>query len=193
MIAMFADIPKLANHFHLPAQHGSDNILNAMGRGYTADEYRKTIAEIRALRPTISISSDFIVGFPGETDEDFETLMQFIHDIKFDYSFSFIYSKRPGTPAAKLKDNVSLSTKKKRLKILQDTLKHYGHETSKNMVGTTQKILFTDVSKHDKNKIKGQTENNRYVHVEAPKSLIGNFADVIITEALPKSLRAELL
>lgn len=192
LIQAFAEVPKLANHLHLPIQSGSDRILSAMKRNYTALEYKSKIRKLRAVRPDISLSSDFIIGFPGERDEDFMATLQLINDIGFDHSFSFIYSKRPGTPAANFPDDVTLDTKKQRLAILQARITQQALQISQKMVGTTQSVLVTGPSKKDPEKLSGRTENNRVVNFSGPKDLIGDLATVKITEALPNSLRGTL-
>ncbi len=193
LIQAYGNINKLANHLHLPVQSGSDRILAAMKRGYTSLEYKTKIRRLRKLRPDISVSSDFIIGFPGETDADFEDTMQLIYDIGFDYSFSFIYSARPGTPAAQLPDNVSLDTKKKRLAILQQRLLVSGRAISEKMIGTTQTILVTGASLKDPKQFSGRTENNRVVNFAGDASMIGQLLPINITEALPNSLRGEIV
>lgn len=193
LIQAYANVPQLANHLHLPVQSGSDRILAAMKRGYTAIEYKSKIRRLRKVRPDISISSDFIIGFPGETEADFEDTMNLIHDIGFDNSFSFIYSPRPGTPAAQLPDDVTMETKKERLAILQKRILLNTQRISEAMVGTTQQILVTGTSKKDPQQISGRTENNRVVNFNGPQSLIGNLVSIKITEALPNSLRGDLI
>jgi tRNA-2-methylthio-N6-dimethylallyladenosine synthase len=190
LIQAYAELPQLVNHLHLPVQSGSDRILAAMKRDYTVLEYKSKIRKLRKLRPDISISSDFIVGFPGETDQDFEDTMNLIHDINFDHSFSFIYSKRPGTPAATLPDDISMETKKQRLDILQARIKLQAGRISESMVGTTQRILITGVSRKDPKQLQGRTENNRIVIFNGSQDLISELIDVKITEALPNCLRA---
>ena len=192
LIQAYAEIPQLADHLHLPVQSGSDRILRLMKRGYTAQLFRDKIAALREVRPNISLSSDFIVGFPGETAEDFEQTMNLIHEINFDHSFSFIYSARPGTPAAYMQDNVELDTKKQRLQILQDRIKLQAHRISQSMVGSKQNILVTGISKKDPRQLAGRTENNRVVNFTGESSLIGKFAEVIITAAKPNCLMANL-
>jgi tRNA-2-methylthio-N6-dimethylallyladenosine synthase len=192
LIQAYANVPKLANHLHLPVQSGSDRILAAMKRGYTALEYKSKIRRLRKVRPDISISSDFIIGFPGETERDFEDTMNLIHDIGFDNSYSFIYSPRPGTPAAALADNVSADVKKQRLNILQTRILQNTQDISARMIGTTQNILVTRPSRKDPAKLSGRTENNRVVNFAGGKDLIGQIVGVKITEALPNSLRGEL-
>jgi tRNA-2-methylthio-N6-dimethylallyladenosine synthase len=194
LINVYADVPELVSHLHLPVQSGSDRILAAMKRGHVAAEYREKIAKLRAIRPDISISSDFIIGFPGETEADFEDTMQLIGDIGFDTSFSFIYSARPGTPAAELADDTPEATKKQRLQILQNRILQHAQLISRRMVGNTERVLITGVSKKDPGQLQGRTENNRVVNFTcADQTRIGGFAEVKILEALPNSLRGELL
>ena len=193
LIQAYAEVPKLANYLHLPVQHGSDRILSAMKRGHTALEYKSKIRKLRQARPDISLSSDFIVGFPGETDTDFEALMNLIADVGFDQSFSFIYSPRPGTPAAGLTDDTPMETKKQRLQLLQGRINQQALEISRGMVGTTQKILVEKLSKKDAQQMSGRTENMRWVNFDGDRSLVGQFVDVVITEALPNSLRGRLI
>jgi len=194
LIQAYAEVPKLANHLHLPVQSGSDRILAAMKRNYTALEYKSKIRKLRKVRPDISISSDFIIGFPGETDQDFEATMNLIQEINFDTSFSFIYSRRPGTPAAELPDDVSVETKKHRLSILQTRLLQQANNISASMIGTTQNILVDGISKKDSNELSGRTENNRVVNFACDnKDLIGRLVNVKITETRPNSLRGELM
>ncbi|MGI9225572.1 MAG: tRNA (N6-isopentenyl adenosine(37)-C2)-methylthiotransferase MiaB [Woeseiaceae bacterium] len=189
LVQAYAEVPKLANYLHLPVQHGSDRILSAMKRGHTALEYKQKIRKLREARPDISLSSDFIVGFPGETDKDFEATMKLIADVGFDQSFSFIYSARPGTPAASLPDDTPLTVKKERLQILQTRINQQAFEISQAMVGTTQRVLVEKTSKKSATQVAGRTENNRWVNFDADPSVIGQFVDVTITEALPNSLR----
>jgi tRNA-2-methylthio-N6-dimethylallyladenosine synthase len=189
LVQAYAEVPKLANYLHLPVQHGSDRILSQMKRGHTALEYKQKIRRLREVRPDISLSSDFIVGFPGETDRDFEATMNLIADVGFDQSFSFIYSARPGTPAANLPDNTPLAAKKERLAILQARINQQARAISEAMVGTTQRVLVEKVSKKSASQVTGRTENNRWVNFDGDPSLIGEFVDVVITEALPNSLR----
>ena len=190
LIDAYAQIPQLVDHLHLPVQSGSDRILAAMKRGHTAVEYKSKIRRLRAIRPNISISSDFIIGFPGETEDDFAATMKLIETIGFDSSFSFIFSARPGTPAAELPDNTDEDTKKQRLQILQARILQQAAEISRRMVGTTQRILVTGLSKKDPGQLQGRTENNRAVNFSATDlSLIGRFVDVEIVDALPNSLR----
>ena len=192
LIEAYRDVPKLANYLHLPVQAGSDRILAAMKRGYTAIEFKQKIRKLRAVRPDISISSDFIVGFPGETEADFEKTMKLIEDVGFDQSFSFIYSRRPGTPAADLPDDVSDAEKHARLSRLQAHINTHSFELSKAMVGSTQRVLVTGTSRKDDSELTGKTENMRQVNFAGPARLIGQFVDVVITEALPNSLRGRV-
>lgn len=194
LINVYAEVPELVSHLHLPVQSGSDHILMQMKRGHTALEYKSKIRKLRKIRPEISLSSDFIIGFPGESQFDFEQTMKLIEEVGFDHSFSFIYSARPGTPASDLPDDTSEEEKKKRLKILQDRILQNAHQISRRMVGTTQTILVTDLSKKDPGQLQGRTENNRVVNFRSDDhSLIGKFVDVNIYEALPNSLRGELI
>lgn len=193
LIQAYADNPKLVNHLHLPVQSGSDRILAAMKRGYTALEYRSKIRKLRQVRPGISISSDFIIGFPGETEADFQETLKLIDDIGFDNSFSFIYSPRPGTPAAQLPDDVPMATKKERLNLLQFRLLQHARRISDGMVGSIQPILITGVAAKNPAQLTGRTENNRIVNVLADKALIGQMVNVRITEAQSISLLAELV
>ena len=193
LVTAYAEVPELASYLHLPVQHGSDRILAAMKRGHTVIEYKQKIRRLREARPGISLSSDFIVGFPGETDADFEKLMALVGDVGFDQSFSFIYSARPGTPAASLADDTPLATKKKRLSILQDRINQQAQAISRAMVGTTQRVLVERLSKKDSNQVAGRTENMRWVNFDGDPSLFGRFVDVTITEALPNSLRGRIL
>jgi tRNA-2-methylthio-N6-dimethylallyladenosine synthase len=192
LIEAYADVPELASYLHLPVQHGADRILARMKRGHTALEYKQKIRKLRAVRPGISISSDFIVGFPGETDADFEATMQLIADVGFDQSFSFIYSPRPGTPAAGYADDTDAETKKRRLQILQARISQQAMSISRSMVGTTQRVLVEKASKKNPRQMTGRTENMRWVNFDADVSLAGQFVDVVITEALPNSLRGRL-
>ncbi|WP_136066710.1 tRNA (N6-isopentenyl adenosine(37)-C2)-methylthiotransferase MiaB [Modicisalibacter radicis] len=195
LIEAYGEIPELVSHLHLPVQAGSDRILAAMKRGHGVEEYVAKLERIRALRPDISFSSDFIIGFPGETEADFEATMDLIHRIGFDVSFSFVYSARPGTPAAALEDDTPESVKKQRLAILQERINQNAMQISRRMVGSTQRILVTGFSPRDPGKLSGRTENNRVVNFSAddPTAMIGTFVDVEITEALPNSLRATLV
>lgn len=194
LIQAYAEIPELVDHLHLPVQAGSDRILAAMKRGHTALEYKSKIRALRKIRPNISLSSDFIIGFPGETEADFAATMKLIEDIGFDSSFSFIYSARPGTPAADLVDDTDEATKKSRLHVLQGRINQMAQEISRRMVGSTQRILVTGVSRKDPGQLQGRTENNRVVNFSAADhALIGKFVDVEIGEALPNSLRGTLI
>jgi len=192
LIEAYRDVPKLANYLHLPVQAGSDRILSAMKRGYTALEFKQKIRKLRAVRPDISVSSDFIVGFPGESDADFEKTMKLIEDVGFDQSFSFIYSRRPGTPAADLEDNVSSEEKHARLSRLQAHINAHARSISDGMVGSVQTVLVEGPSKKNPNELTGKTENMRSVNFAGHARLIGQFVDVVITEAMSNSLRARV-
>ena len=192
LIQAYAEVPKLASYLHLPVQHGADRILAAMKRGHTILEYKQKIRKLRAARPDLSLSSDFIIGFPGETNRDFEALMNLIAEMGFDQSFSFIYSARPGTPAASLADDTPMELKKKRLQLLQARINQQAMDISRAMVGTTQSVLVEKLSRKSANQVSGRTENNRWVNFDANASSIGQFVDVVITEALPNSLRGRL-
>ena len=193
LVQAYADIPALVDHLHLPVQSGSDRILEAMTRGHTADDYRERIKKLRAVRPNISLSSDFIVGFPGETQREFDDTMALIDEIGFDTSFSFIYSARPGTPAAGLVDEVPEATKKAWLQTLQARIREQADAISRSMVGTTQRVLVMSEARKGDGQLAARTENNRVVNFDGPLTLIGRFADVQITEALPNSLRGQRL
>ena len=194
LIQAHAEIPELVKFVHLPVQSGSDRVLAAMKRNHTALEYKSRIRKLKAAVPEMCISSDFIVGFPGETDKDFEQTMKLIEEVGFDFSFSFVYSARPGTPAADLADDTSEEVKKQRLQILQQRINQQGFEISRRMVGSTQRILVTDYSKKDPGMLQGRTENNRIVNFRCDNpQLIGQFATVHIDDALPHSLRGTLL
>ncbi|WP_263144198.1 tRNA (N6-isopentenyl adenosine(37)-C2)-methylthiotransferase MiaB [Pseudomonas sp. RIT-PI-AD] len=194
LIAAHAEVPELVKFVHLPVQAGSDRILAAMKRNHTALEYKSRIRKLRAAVPDICISSDFIVGFPGETEKDFEQTMKLVEDVGFDFSYSFVYSARPGTPAADLPDEMSDEQKKQRLQILQARIHQQGFEISRRMVGSTQRILVSDFSKKDPGMLQGRTENNRIVNFHsANPRLIGQFVDVHIDAALPHSLRGTLI
>ncbi len=193
LIDVYAEVPQLVNHLHLPVQSGSDRILAAMKRGHTVLEYKSRIRRLRRIRPDISISSDFIVGFPGETEKDFEDTMKLVQEIGFDSSFSFIYSARPGTPAADLTDDTPEAVKKQRLQILQARIEQQALSISRKMVGTTERLLVTGISRKDPEQLQGRTENNRVVNFSChDRLLIGQFVSVSITEALPHSLRGRL-
>jgi len=192
LIQAYAEVPQLANFLHLPVQNGSDCILARMKRGHTTIEYKHKIRKLREARPDISISSDFIVGFPGETDADFEATMNLIAEIGFDQSFSFIYSPRPGTPAANFTDDTPMEIKKKRLQILQARINQQAMEISTVMIGTTQSVLVERPSKKNPAQFAGRTENMRWVNFDGDASCMGQFVDLVITEALPNSLRGRL-
>lgn len=193
LIDSYAKLPKVVNHLHLPVQSGSDRVLAAMKRGYSAIEYKSIIRKIRALRPNISISSDFIIGFPGETDADFEATMKLIEEVNFDESFSFIYSPRPGTPAADLPDDTPQEIKLKRLHRLQEKIAQQATTISHSMVGSIQRILVEGNSKKSTDELCGRTENNRVVNFVGDLAQIGQFIDIKITDALSHSLRGEIL
>ena len=196
LIEAYAKIPKLVSHLHLPVQHGSDRILMAMKRGYTAMEYKSTIRKLRAIRPDLSLSSDFIVGFPGETEDDHAKTLKLIEDIGYDASFSFVFSPRPGTPAANLADDTPQDLKLKRLQQLQALLEQNVRRISDSRVGTVQRILVEGPSRKDPTELMGRTECNRIVNFDGgPNSarLVGQMIDVKITQALPHSLRGEVL
>ncbi|KPQ03719.1 MAG: tRNA-2-methylthio-N6-dimethylallyladenosine synthase MiaB [Idiomarinaceae bacterium HL-53] len=193
IIAAYETIPELVSHLHLPVQSGSDRILTLMKRGHTALEYKSQIRKLKKVRPNIALSSDFIIGFPGESDDDFQKTMDLIQAIDFDISFSFIYSARPGTPAADLPDDVSDETKKQRLQILQQRINQQAQRHARAMLHTEQRILVIGPSKKNPMELSGRTENNRVVNFEGRPDMIGKFVDVMITEALPNSLRGELI
>jgi tRNA-2-methylthio-N6-dimethylallyladenosine synthase len=192
LIEAHGTIPQLAPHVHLPVQSGSDRVLAAMKRGYTALEYKSIVRRLRAARPDIAISSDFIVGFPGETDADFEATMRLVEDVGFDASFSFLYSRRPGTPAADLPDDTPRAVKLARLRRLQARIEEQARAISRAMIGTRQRVLVEGPSRRHAAEICGRTANNRIVNFPGPRSLAGRFAEVIVTAALPHSLRGEL-
>ncbi|MBU0500140.1 MAG: tRNA (N6-isopentenyl adenosine(37)-C2)-methylthiotransferase MiaB [Gammaproteobacteria bacterium] len=201
LIEVYREVPELVSHLHLPVQSGSDRILMQMKRGHSAYDYKAKIRRLREIRPDISLSSDFIVGFPGETEQDFGYTMQLIEEIGFDHSFSFIYSRRPGTPAAEYPDDVPLEAKQQRLQRLQQAINGNAQRISRQMVGTVQRVLVDRFARRDSNQLSGRTENNRVVNFDGPfgfaqggnASLIGQFVDVRITDALPNSLRGELV
>jgi tRNA-2-methylthio-N6-dimethylallyladenosine synthase len=193
LIQAYADVPELVNHLHLPVQSGSDRILALMKRGHMVAEYKSKIRKLREIRPNISMSSDFIIGFPGETDKDFEDTMQLIEAIGFDNSFSFIYSQRPGTPASSLPDDVPMDVKKARLQRLQKRITEMATGISESMVGTIQRVLVERTSRKDENELAGRTENNRVVNFEGNARIIGRFVDVEITQALPNSLKGRIV
>jgi tRNA-2-methylthio-N6-dimethylallyladenosine synthase len=192
LIEAYAEVPELVSYLHLPVQSGSDRILALMKRGHTAIEYKDKITRLRRARPGTCISSDFIVGFPGETEADFEATMRLIEEIGFDQSYSFIYSARPGTPAAGYEDRVPAAVKQERLARLQHRVNQQAQQISRQMVGTVHRVLVTGPSRKDPSQLGGRTENNRVVNFSGPSELIGDFADLLITEALPNSLRGEL-
>jgi tRNA-2-methylthio-N6-dimethylallyladenosine synthase len=193
LIAAYERLPKLVSHLHLPVQHGSDRILMAMKRGYTAMEYKSTVRKLRAIRPDMSISSDFIVGFPGETEDDFSRMMKLIEDVGFDNSFSFIFSPRPGTPAANLHDDTPHEVKLRRLQALQVAIETNLKQISASRIGTVQRILVEGPSKRDADELMGRTECNRVVNFTAPQRLTGQMVDVTITEARHYSLRGTVV
>ncbi|MBP8215682.1 MAG: TRAM domain-containing protein, partial [Propionivibrio sp.] len=192
LIDVYAKVPKLVSHLHLPVQSGSDRVLAAMKRGYTAIEYKSLVRKLRAARPDLSLSSDFIVGFPGETAEDFEKTMKLIDDVGFDASFSFLYSPRPGTPAAELHDDTPHEVQIERLMRLQQRIEELAQVVSKSMVGTVQRVLVEGLSKKDENELAGRTDNNRIVNFVGNPRLVHSFVDLHITAALPHSLRGEM-
>ena len=192
LIDAYRDVPQLANYLHLPVQAGSDRVLAAMKRGYTALEFKQKIRKLRAVRPDISISSDFIIGFPGETDADFDKTMKLIEDVGFDQSFSFIYSRRPGTPAADLEDSTTDAEKHARLSRLQAAINAHSKRISESMVGSVQTVLVERTSKRDSNELTGRTQNMRFVNFPGYPRLIGQFVDVMITEAMSNSLRGRV-
>ncbi len=192
LIDAHARIPQLVSHVHLPVQHGSDRVLAAMKRGYTALQFKQIVRKLRAARPGISIGSDFIVGFPGETEADFEQLMKLVEDVRFDASFSFVFSARPGTPAAALQDDTPQELKLQRLQRLQARLEVFAREISEAMVGTTQRVLVEGPSRRNPEELQGRTENNRMVHFVGSKDLVGRMVDMRIATAYPHSLRGEL-
>ena len=194
LVQAYAAVPQLVDHLHLPVQSGSDRVLAAMKRGHTVLEYKSKIRALRSVRPGISLSSDFIVGFPGETDADFAATLALVEEVGFDTSFSFIYSKRPGTPAASLPDPIPMAVKQRRLAILQEQLRRQAAAIAEAMVGQHHRVLVTGPARKNPNELQGRTENNRIVNFPAPnpETLVGQFAKVQITEALPNSLRGEL-
>jgi len=193
LVDVYAKVPQLVNHLHLPVQHGSDRILMAMKRGYTAMEYKSTIRKLRAVRPGISLSSDFIVGFPGENEDDFAKMMKLIDDVGFDSSFSFVFSPRPGTPAAALHDDTPQTVKLKRLQHLQGVIEDNAKRISASLVGRVQRILVEGPSRKDPAELMGRTECNRIVNFKGTPRLVGQMVDVTITEAYPHSLRGEVV
>jgi tRNA-2-methylthio-N6-dimethylallyladenosine synthase len=193
LIEAYANVPKLNNLLHLPVQSGSDRILAAMKRGHTVLEYKQKLRKLRAVRPDISITTDIIVGFPGETEEDFTATMNLIADAGFDQSFSFLYSRRPGTPAAALPDEVPAEVKQRRLELIQQRFNTQSRAISERMVGSRQRVLIERPAKRDRNELAGRTDNNRWVNFQGPAHLINQFADVVITEARPNSLRGRIV
>jgi tRNA-2-methylthio-N6-dimethylallyladenosine synthase len=193
LIAAYEKIPKLVSHLHLPVQHGSDRILMAMKRGYTAMEYKSTVRKLRAIRPDMAMSSDFIVGFPGETEDDFDKMMRLIDDIGFDNSFSFIFSPRPGTPAANLHDDTPHEVKLRRLQHLQGVINDSIRRISESRLGTVQRLLVEGRSKRDESELMGRTECNRVVNFVGNAALIGQLVEVKISETRPYTLRGELV
>jgi tRNA-2-methylthio-N6-dimethylallyladenosine synthase len=193
LIDVYRRVPKLVSHLHLPVQAGSDRILAAMKRGYTVLEYKSLVRKLRAARPDISLSTDFIVGFPGETEEDFERTMKLIDEVGFDASFSFIFSPRPGTPAADMADETPAAIKSARLARLQKRIEELAFQVSQAMVGTVQRVLVEGHAKKDASELAARTDNNRVVNFPGPARLVGHFTDVRITAALPHSLRGEVV
>jgi tRNA-2-methylthio-N6-dimethylallyladenosine synthase len=192
LIEAFASVGKLADHLHLPVQSGSDRVLALMKRGYTTLEFKEKVRKLRAARPDIAISSDFIVGFPGESERDFAATLALARDVGFDQSFSFLYSRRPGTPAASLPDDIEPAVKQERLARLQAQLETQARAISLSMVGTRQRVLIERAAKKNARELAGRTANNRWVNFAGPAALIGRFVDVIVTEARPHSLRGRL-
>ena len=193
LVQVYTEVPQLVGHLHLPVQSGSDRVLAMMKRNHTVLEYKSTIGNLRKARPGISISSDFIIGFPGETEADFEQTMALVESIGFDHSFSFIYSPRPGTPAASLPDDVPLEIKKQRLSRLQARIAEMSKAISQSMIGTVQRVLVEKPSRKRPEQLSGRTENNRVVNFDASHEVLGQFVNVRITEALPNSLRGEIV
>jgi tRNA-2-methylthio-N6-dimethylallyladenosine synthase len=196
LIEAYANVPQLNNYLHLPVQSGSDRILAAMKRGHTVLEYKQKLRKLRAVRPDICISTDLIVGFPGETEQDFMATMNLVADVGFDQSFSFLYSRRPGTPAAALPDEVAHEVKQQRLELLQQRLNGQARAISERMVGSRQRVLVERPARRNPNQLAGRTDNNRWVNFDGPgddpTKLMNRFADVVITEAMPNSLRGRL-
>src|SRR5699024_7652114 len=193
LIDAYARVPKLANHLHLPVQSGSDRVLELMNRGYTAARFRERIARMREVRPDISLSTDIIVGHPGETDADFEATMELVEAMRFDQAFSFIYSKRPGTPATDMPDETPHAVKKERLARLQNRIGEFNVAYMQSLVGTTQRVLVERPSKRGNGQFAGRTESNRWVNFDGHERLVGHFADVMITQALDNSLRGRVI
>ena len=192
LIEAYANVPKLASHLHLPVQSGSDRVLSLMKRGYTALEFKEKVRKLRAVRPDICVSTDIIIGFPGETERDFEATLRLVRDAQLDQSFSFLYSRRPGTPAASLPDEVPLEVKQERLARLQAQLDAQGRRISADMVGSTQRVLVERPAKKNPRELAGRTENNRWVNFAGPAALIGRFTDITVVEAKRNSLRGRL-
>jgi tRNA-2-methylthio-N6-dimethylallyladenosine synthase len=193
LIRAHREVPQLMPFLHLPVQSGSDPVLDAMNRKHTAGDYRRVVERLRRARPDLALSSDFIVGFPGETEADFQQTLELIAEVGFDQSFSFIYSRRPGTPAASLPDQVPHEVKQQRLEALQGQLNRQARRISEGMVGSTQRVLVEKPSRRDPRQLAGRTENMRWVNFDGPASLVDRFADVCITEAMPNSLRGRLV
>jgi tRNA-2-methylthio-N6-dimethylallyladenosine synthase len=193
LIEAYASVPQLANHLHLPVQSGSDRILSLMKRGYTAIEFKEKVRKLRRVRPDISVSSDFIVGFPGESERDFNATLALVRDVDLDQSFSFLYSRRPGTPAASLPDEVDPTVKQERLTRLQAQLEAQASAISERMVGTVQRVLVERAARKNAHELAGRTENNRWVNFAGPSTLINQFVDVVITELRAHTLRGRLL
>jgi tRNA-2-methylthio-N6-dimethylallyladenosine synthase len=192
MTEVYARLPKLVSFLHLPVQAGSDRVLAGMKRGYTAIEFKSVVRKLRAARPGLTLSSDFIVGFPGETEEDFEKTMKLIEEVGFDTSFSFVYSRRPGTPAADLTDDTPQTVKLQRLQRLQALINEQAHAIARSMVGSTQRILVEGTSTRDPNELSGRTENNRIVNFPGHPRLIGQMIDVVITDAMTNTFRGRV-
>jgi len=192
LIEAYANVPKLANQLHLPVQSGSDRVLSLMKRGYTALEFKDKIRRLRAVRPAITISSDFIIGFPGESERDFEATLNLVRELQLDMSFSFLYSRRPGTPAASLPDEVPAEVKQQRLLRLQALLEEQSQQINRSMVGSVQRVLVERPARRNPHELAGRTENNRWVNFQAPATALNRFVDVQITEARPHSLRGRL-
>jgi tRNA-2-methylthio-N6-dimethylallyladenosine synthase len=193
LVEAYRDVPQLANCLHLPVQSGSDRVLALMKRGHTVLEYKQKLRRLREVRPDISLTTDIIVGFPGESERDFEATLELVREVGFDQSFSFIYSQRPGTPAAALPDDVPHAAKQARLERLQAQLNEQARAISARMVGSTQRVLVERPSRRDTRQLAGRTENNRWVNFDGPATLINRFADVVVTEAMPNSLRGRLV
>jgi tRNA-2-methylthio-N6-dimethylallyladenosine synthase len=193
LVELYGEVPELVNHVHLPVQSGSNRILSKMKRQYTISEYENIVDDLRSYRPDISLSSDFIVGFPGETDQDFEKTMELISRVGFDQSFSFIYSTRPGTPAAEFRDPVPVAVKQKRLSRLQEAISSMASAISRSMIGSQQRVLVDGYSRKNTNQLSGRTENNRVINFSANPDLVGEFVDLLVSEALSNSLRGSLL